>query len=101
MFSLQRFDNKSKAENFVEFPLEGLQINEMLDQQSPQFGQEDLVYDLYGTIEHTGTLSSGHYTANCFNSVKNKWMHFDDRKVTDVDDSSKIVSENAYVLFYK
>ena len=56
----------------------------------------DDIYNLYGVIEHYGTLNGGHYTAICKNN--GKWTKYDDSKTYTVDSP---ISKNAYLLFYK
>ena len=58
-----------------------------------------LVYDCVGVINHSGGQYSGHYTA--YSKVHETWYYFNDESVRQVDDLSEIVSERAYVLFYK
>lgn len=58
------------------------------------------VYDLYAVSNHTGNLKNGHYTAFCLNPVTKQWYLFDDHKVTLVA-AEKVVTKQAYVLFYK
>ena len=58
--------------------------------------ENNAIYDLYGIIEHFGTMSSGHYTAICKNN--NKWINYND---SSLDINKNPVSKNAYVLFYK
>jgi len=55
-------------------------------------------YDLYGVTNHYGNLSSGHYTA--FIASRGGWMYCDDSSVKPVE-SKQVVSQKAYVLFYK
>ena len=54
------------------------------------------IYDLYGVIEHYGSVNQGHYTAICKND--GNWVSCDDSMIKIVDSP---VSKNAYVLFYK
>ena len=63
----------------------------------------DQTYDLFAVVNHIGTLNSGHYTAVAKNYVDNEWYEFNDHQVTKVSkhDSSKIISKDAYVLFYQ
>jgi ubiquitin C-terminal hydrolase len=49
-------------------------------------------------INHYGSNYFGHYTAYCKNN--NEWLCFDDSSVESVSEH-KVVSEAAYVLFYK
>lgn len=58
-----------------------------------------LIYDLYGVINHSGSNYAGHYTA--YAKTDGAWHYYDDERVTPVRDTSDIVSERAYVLFYK
>jgi ubiquitin C-terminal hydrolase len=53
-------------------------------------------YTLYGVMNHMGDTERGHYTA--FIKSPN-WILFDDNKVSFIDED-KVVTENAYVLFY-
>lgn len=57
-----------------------------------------LVYNLYGIINHYGSMNFGHYTAYCKN--ENNWYCYDDSNVTQVREDS-IVTDAAYVLFYE
>lgn len=58
------------------------------------------VYDLYGVVNHTGSLQFGHYYAYCYHEPSERWMNFNDSSVTDLPES-QVVTTAAYVLFYK
>ena len=58
-----------------------------------------LIYDLYGVVNHFGSMSFGHYTAYCKNN--DKWFLYDDDSIIEVENLEEIVSDAAYVLFYK
>ena len=67
--------------------------------------EEDLTYDLYGVVDHMGSLGGGHYTATCLSSPsdalsedeeKGRWYNFNDRHVHAVY-PDRIVSRNAYL----
>ena len=74
---------------------------------------ENINYDLYGIIIHSGSAISGHY----FSLIKNfekekKWYKFDDRyvyEIKDINEYKKIISGNeknlndstAYILLYR
>ena len=58
-----------------------------------------LIYDLYGVSNHSGSLSYGHYTAYC-KGEDEQWYYFNDSMVDKINESY-VVSEEAYVLFYK
>lgn len=53
-------------------------------------------YRLYAVSHHKGSLSFGHYVADCMDS--GQWFRFDDSQVSGV--SLPLRSSSAYVLFY-
>ncbi|XP_067155538.1 ubiquitin carboxyl-terminal hydrolase 16 isoform X2 [Apteryx mantelli] len=86
-------------------------------------GNTKVLYSLYGVVEHSGTMRSGHYTAyakmrNTNNHlsdlvlrgestqaletepVKGQWFHISDTHVQAVS-ASKVLSSQAYLLFYE
>jgi len=119
---LKRFSIKGpftdKLETLVEFPIKSLDLTNYMPPPLPpgseraQTYPNDLRslnddpsvqippyrYDLFGVTNHSGSLSSGHYTA--YIAARGGWQYCDDSRVvkTDVRD---IVSKAAYVLYYK
>ena len=89
-----QFSNDSKYEGFIDFPLKGLDLTKFVKFKK----YPELIYDLIGVSNHYGNLSGGHYTAYAFN--QNEWYDYDDGTVRKIDES-KVVTVNAYVLFYK
>lgn len=79
-------------------------------------GDTQVLYSLYGIVEHSGTMRSGHYTAyvkvrpQCPKSSSNglsaeepprgSWFHISDTSVQPVSES-KVQSCQAYLLFYE
>ncbi|KAM6382309.1 ubiquitin carboxyl-terminal hydrolase 16 isoform 1-T1 [Alca torda] len=86
-------------------------------------GKTKVLYSLYGVVEHSGTMRSGHYTAyakmRSLNNhlsdlvlrgrspqaletepVKGQWFHISDTHVQAVS-ASKVLSSQAYLLFYE
>ncbi|XP_070986848.1 ubiquitin carboxyl-terminal hydrolase 16 [Oncorhynchus clarkii lewisi] len=82
-------------------------------------GGSQVLYSLYGIVEHSGTMRSGHYTAyvkarpfypsTTHNGVgthgepepvKGAWFHVSDSSVQPVTES-KVQSSQAYLLFYE
>ncbi|KAE8190623.1 hypothetical protein A4X06_0g7186 [Tilletia controversa] len=126
---LKRFSGgrsaRDKLEDFVSFPLEGLNLSERVESRKAKAkirdeaamsvdgadaaggaatadvdGDEDPIYDLYAVDNHYGGLGGGHYTAYAQNPVDGKWYYFDDSSVRPVEASS-VQSTAAYVLFYR
>jgi ubiquitin C-terminal hydrolase len=46
-----------------------------------------LIYDLYGVVNHSGSLSFGHYYAYCKNKHTGKWYEHNDSSVSEMDES--------------
>ncbi|CAI5692998.1 ubiquitin carboxyl-terminal hydrolase 16 [Oreochromis niloticus] len=81
-------------------------------------GHNQILYGLYGIVEHSGTMRSGHYTAyvkvrpECpqpssngltdgdAESPRGSWFHISDTSVQPVSES-KVQSCQAYLLFYE
>ena len=62
----------------------------------------ECLYDLFGTVNHVGSLESGHYVSNV--KVDGTWFHCNDAHVSRAgvgDGEAAVLSnEGAYVLFY-
>ncbi|XP_067595387.1 ubiquitin carboxyl-terminal hydrolase 16 isoform X6 [Pseudorca crassidens] len=82
-----------------------------------------VLYSLYGVVEHSGTMRSGHYTAYAkarsanshlsnlvlhgdilqdfeMDSTKGQWFHISDTHVQAVP-TTKVLNSQAYLLFYE
>ena len=84
--------SNKKITTFVDYPINNLDIRKYVI--GPE--KEKAIYDLYGIVEHFGSLSSGHYIALCKNL--GRWIEYDDEELRLAE---KIVNNNAYLLFYK
>ncbi|KAK9385760.1 hypothetical protein V1515DRAFT_539308 [Lipomyces mesembrius] len=101
----------NKLENFVNFPRKGLDLTPYW----PNYRSEDKVwldkfpqaadqqppfrYNLYGVVNHYGSVRGGHYTAFVHKNNKG-WLIFDDSRVA-ICPPERVVSKDAYVLFYE
>jgi ubiquitin C-terminal hydrolase len=106
---LKRFENYvtpqgrvglKKKHGLIDFPLEGLELTECLSDVYPR---KKMTYNLYATCEHSGGYSGGHYISRCRNALNNLWYEFNDttvRHIPDKDIKEKLVTQNAYLLFY-
>ncbi|KAF8902399.1 hypothetical protein CPB84DRAFT_1746670 [Gymnopilus junonius] len=118
---LKRFEANGrfsdKIDTFVDFPMRSLDLTNYMPPPLPPGADKSQLngglpmsledprtqlppyrYDLYGVTNHYGNLSSGHYTA--FIASRGGWMYCDDSSVKPVD-PKQVVSQKAYVLFYK
>lgn len=62
--------------------------------------KKPIYYELYGVVNHYGSLGGGHYTALCRNFLNNRWYEFNDSHVEEISPKD-IVSPDSYVLFYR
>ncbi len=70
---------RNKLTTLVEFPLYNLDLSSFVtDQDFLSSLGIDLKYDLYGIINHYGTLHFGHYISLVKNLQENKWYKYDD-----------------------
>lgn len=81
------------------------EINEI---QAEASNNSPLLYDLFAISNHFGGTGGGHYTAFCKyinfyvrNSITGEWYDFDDSSVDLIKNKDSLVSENAYILFYR
>lgn len=98
IIQIKRFNRIKKLETKVDFPIKNLDINKYIISEDKN---KNIKYDLFAVANHYGSLNFGHYTAICKNSLNDKWYEFNDSMVSEIKDISRIISENAYVLFYK
>lgn len=94
-FSHSRY-RRDKIENLVEFPIDGLELNELTLSKT----NIDLTYDLFAVDNHFGGLGGGHYTAYACNFRDKKWYNFDDAHVVQMN-KEQVCTKNAYLLFYR
>lgn len=86
--------HRDKIDVLVDFPLKGLDLTDVVLHRE---GDDKVIYDCFAVSNHYGGLGGGHYTAYALNH--GQWFHFDDSRVTLVDESA-VVSKAAYVLYY-
>ncbi|KAM0901943.1 hypothetical protein ACQ4PT_019516 [Festuca glaucescens] len=96
-FQLKRFttlDNSiEKIDKHVAYPLE-LDLEPF--HSNPD--KEDLKYDLYGIVEHSGLPNYGHYVC-AIRSSPSSWHLMNDSLVDSITETSALCQE-AYILFY-
>lgn len=90
----------TKIDTMVDFPLEGLDMREYV-LSGEQRQEAKLVYDCFAISNHMGNVGFGHYTAYGKSVTDNNWYSFDDSHVTRCRDSSQVVTNSAYSIFYR
>ena len=88
---------RQKIGTFIDFPLEGLDLSNHVTHWE---GDEQPIYDCYAVSNHFGGLGGGHYTAYAVNKGK-VWCNYDDSRISEDVDPSEVVSNAAYVLYYR
>nr|XP_014351696.1 PREDICTED: ubiquitin carboxyl-terminal hydrolase 16 isoform X2 [Latimeria chalumnae] len=125
---LKRFQqagfNLRKVNKYVQFPQQ-LDVAPFCTVKCKNVGEGDkgVLYNLYGIVEHTGTMRSGHYTAYVkvrapsshlsdhiltgtipqatkAEAPRGSWFHVSDTHVQPVPET-KVVNSQAYLLFYE
>ena len=104
---LKRFSNNhqytNKNNTFVDFPIKNLDISKNISSYITNINSVDK-YDLYAVVNHSGSLSGGHYIAYTKNPISGEWFEFNDSDVVRIEEHEvkrEIVSNGAYILFYK
>jgi ubiquitin carboxyl-terminal hydrolase 8 len=97
VIDFKRFNSRfQKNQVLITFPIENLDLSEYVI----GYKRESYKYDLYGVCNHSGGVTGGHYTAYVKNA-NGKWYHFNDTSVSEVGIPETIISQKAYVLFYR
>jgi ubiquitin carboxyl-terminal hydrolase 2/21 len=101
---LKRFSqarSRSKLNTDVDFPINNLKLDDLTDVMSKSYEGPIPTYNLIGISNHSGTVYSGHYIAQCKHPFTQQWHEFNDASVYSLNEKSRIISSNAYVLFYE
>ena len=72
-------------------------LKQLITYPMNDFKLKDKTYNLFGIIYHYGGINSGHYV--CAVRKENKWTLCDDNRVYEID-QKRVLSSNAYILFY-
>ncbi|KAF0303444.1 Ubiquitin carboxyl-terminal hydrolase 37 [Amphibalanus amphitrite] len=77
------------------------------DGQSPRSDDlaGDFTYRLMGVVSHYGSAThSGHYVSDVYSVDRDRWFHYDDRRVSCVDEADVLGEaghqRNGYIFFY-
>ena len=112
VFAFKRFNyhanggRGSKVDTTVHFPFKDMTIESMFSDSAER---KDCKYELYATVNHSGSLGGGHYIAYTKSSMNGLWYKRDDSSTSAVKfDSEKDLFEKIsgsyskpYLLFYR
>ena len=96
IIGLKRFHEGKKNEIRVTFPF-SLQLTE-------KTMNERYHYKIYAMILHSGTLTSGHYIAVCFDEKDSSWKEYSDSHIRTISKEKflpKVNQRDVYALFYR
>lgn len=91
-FAVVDESSSQKITRLIRFPLTGIDISQYV-----MSGGQDAVYDVYAVMNHTGNIGSGH----CFTHAMGRdgrWFVYDDEKEVEQISTSKVVTNDAYVI---
>ena len=97
IITLKRFSNSvRKNQCLVDFPIDHLDMSPYI----VGYDKFSYMYELCGVCNHGGGVFGGHYTAYVKNANE-KWYHFNDNSVSELENISDIVSPKSYCFFYR
>ena len=88
---------RQKLQTNIDFPLNDLSLKNY--RYVNQHDSANGCYDLYGVVNHYGTMEGGHYVAFCKHAYREKWYKYDDHDVSQMT-SIDVKTQAAYILFY-
>lgn len=91
------FVSQDKIQDLVHYPVHGLDLGDLVCAEG---GQSAWIYDLFATVNHSGTQDGGHYVGVVKNDIDGQWYLFNDAVVSPVP-LTDVVSRDAYLLFYQ
>jgi ubiquitin carboxyl-terminal hydrolase 4/11/15 len=96
---------RSKINDYVDFPIDGLNLREYCGAAATEGLDEDkYIYDLFAVCNHFGRMGFGHYTSHVREWSKrgeltNQWLSCDDENVSPCREE-EVKTNAAYILFY-
>jgi ubiquitin C-terminal hydrolase len=96
IIDFKRFNNNNRKINtLIQTPLLGLDLSKYV----VGYDKNSYIYELFGICNHSGGCLGGHYTAYVKNA-NNKWYHFNDTNVNEINES-QLISPKGYCYFYR
>ncbi len=101
---LKRFNFSSIRRVKIDTPVTlgegGLALGPFMSDSLPRGAREAAVYDLIGTVNHSGSTQMGHYTADARVGAAG-WYNFNDSTAHKTEVSLDRPRREPYVLFYE
>lgn len=88
----------AKNDTLVSYPVDNLDLDQYISAPSSQKS----LYTLYSVINHDGSLTDGHYTVFCRDtmSTEQQWFECDDEQIKSLPLERLHSNSKAYLLFY-
>lgn len=92
-----KYNRYEKNTSRVTYPVVGLDLSKYVTNPD-----ENCRYNLYSVICHTGynNIETGHYYAYCLNR-NGRWYNFNDEHISQITNLQDLITQNAYILFYR
>eukprot|EP01135_Chromosphaera_perkinsii_P005481 Nk52_evm30s352 gene=Nk52_evmTU30s352 len=97
-FRIDERGRTSKVNSYISFDVKDFDLKPFIASKNRNY--DNLLYDLYAVVNHSGRISGGHYIAYSFNEILGKWICYDDETYSEMKES-QIQSKASYLLFYK
>eukprot|EP01084_Bolivina_argentea_P068215 124141_1 len=79
----------------IKYDINGLKISESISQSG------NVLYDLTGVVNHSGTLQGGHYTANVRSVCNSKlWFYTSDSHTSPISVNA-VIDKDSMILIYE
>jgi hypothetical protein len=82
----------------INFPINDLDLSPYVDKPD---SKTCYLYDLFGIVNHYGTMNRGHYMSTVRNERTGEWIQYDDSSCKLLTKLSEVHTSNAYILFYR
>ena len=70
-------------QNMITYPLYDFDLSEYVGFHQPGMCYQ---YDLYGIVNHFGSLNGGHYIGVVKNDRTGEWLQYDDSRCTPINE---------------
>jgi ubiquitin carboxyl-terminal hydrolase 16/45 len=96
---LKRFENVGLYRKSLRKLNDDISFQHVLDMTSfIQDVEQEYTYTLFGLVEHSGTMTGGHYVAHVLSG--DEWVSCSDTH-TRTSNADDVLNRQAYILFYQ